>query len=152
MPPPGHPAVPSSDESTVSTVPRRVLPVIVLAQLAGTSPWFAVNAVMGDLQREQGYGASDLGTLTSAVQLGFIVGTLVFALLDRARAENRQLDTEYKRLDAERQAQATNLRVEKTAREKLHMRNATPAVTQYVIDPAASASGAASGVAAGGAR
>ena len=81
MPPPGHPAVPSSDESTVSTVPRRVLPVIVLAQLAGTSPWFAVNAVMGDLQREQGYAASDLGTLTSAVQLGFIVGTLVFALL-----------------------------------------------------------------------
>ncbi|MFO1218162.1 MAG: MFS transporter [Burkholderiaceae bacterium] len=63
-----------------ATVPRRVLPVIVLAQLAGTSPWFAVNAVMGDLQRERGYAAADLGTLTSAVQLGFIVGTLVFAL------------------------------------------------------------------------
>lgn len=69
----------------------------------------------------------------------------LFALLDRARAEHKQLDTEYKRLDAERQAQATNLRVEKTAREKLHMRTATPAVTQYVIDPAASA--AASGAA-----
>ena len=61
--------------------PRRVLPVIVLAQLAGTSPWFAVNAVMPDLQREFGWAAADVGTLTSAVQLGFIAGTLVFALL-----------------------------------------------------------------------
>jgi MFS family permease len=58
-----------------------VLPVIVLAQLAGTSPWFAVNAVMPDLQREFGWPAADVGTLTSALQLGFIAGTLVFALL-----------------------------------------------------------------------
>jgi len=69
------------DTAADGKVPRRVLPVIVLAQLAGTSPWFAVNAVMADLQREQGFSAADLGTLTSAVQLGFIVGTLVFALL-----------------------------------------------------------------------
>jgi MFS family permease len=55
--------------------------VIVLAQLAGTSPWFAVNAVMPDLQREFGWAAADVGTLTSALQLGFIAGTLVFALL-----------------------------------------------------------------------
>jgi MFS family permease len=61
--------------------PRRVLPAIVLAQLAGTSPWFAVNAVMPDLQREFGWVAADVGTLTSAVQLGFIAGTLLFALL-----------------------------------------------------------------------
>jgi MFS family permease len=61
--------------------PARVLPAIVLAQFAGTSPWFAVNAVMGDLQRELGWPASAVGTLTSAVQLGFIAGTLVFALL-----------------------------------------------------------------------
>jgi len=61
--------------------PRRVLPVIVLAQLAGTSPWFAVNAVMPDLQREFGWPASSVATLTSAVQLGFIAGALVFALL-----------------------------------------------------------------------
>jgi predicted MFS family arabinose efflux permease len=61
--------------------PARVLPAIVLAQFAGTSLWFAVNAVMGDLQRELGWPASAVGTLTSAVQLGFIAGTLVFALL-----------------------------------------------------------------------
>ena len=61
--------------------PRHVLPVLVLAQLAGTAPWFAVNAVMPELQRDYGWPAADVGTLTSAVQFGFISGTLVFALL-----------------------------------------------------------------------
>ncbi len=67
----------------------------------------------------------------------------LFALLDRARGEQKALDTDHKRLDAERQAQATHLRVEKTAREKLQMRTATPAVTQYVNDAAPAASGGA---------
>jgi MFS family permease len=62
-------------------VPRRVLPTIVVSQLAGTSLWFAVNAVLPDLQRELALPAAALGALTSAVQLGFIAGTLVFALL-----------------------------------------------------------------------
>lgn len=75
----------------------------------------------------------------------------LFALLDRARVEQRQLDTEYKRLDAERQAQATHLRVEKTAREKLKMRTASPAVTQYVNDPAGAAPAAAPAGATGSA-
>jgi cell division protein FtsL len=61
----------------------------------------------------------------------------LYAAIDRARGEERQLEVEYKRLDAERRAQATPLRVEKTAREKLRMRTATPAVTHYVADPAA---------------
>ncbi len=64
----------------------------------------------------------------------------LFHALDRARIEQTRLDTEFKRLDAERQAQATHLRVEKVAREKLRMRTATPAVTQYVVDgPSAAA-------------
>ena len=58
-----------------------MLPVLVLAQLLGTSPWFAVNAVMPDLQREFGWSAASVATLTGALQLGFIVGTLLFALL-----------------------------------------------------------------------
>lgn len=65
----------------MSAVPRRILPVIVLAQFAGTSLWFAVNAVMPDLQQAWGLPAASIGTLTSAVQLGFVAGTLVFALL-----------------------------------------------------------------------
>ncbi|MDP2416195.1 MAG: MFS transporter, partial [Hydrogenophaga sp.] len=66
---------------TPPTVPRHILPVLVLAQFAGTSLWFAVNAVMPDLQRELGWPATAVGPLTSALQFGFIVGTLVFALL-----------------------------------------------------------------------
>ena len=58
-----------------------MLPVLVLAQLAGTSPWFAVNAVMPELQRQTGWPDTSVGTLTAALQLGFIAGTLVFALL-----------------------------------------------------------------------
>jgi cell division protein FtsL len=72
-------------------------------------------------------------------------GRRLFAALDKARADEQQLDVDYKRLDAERQTQATPLRVERVARDKLGMRTATPAVTQYVADPVASA--AASGAA-----
>ncbi|MCK7495907.1 MAG: hypothetical protein MZW92_36820 [Comamonadaceae bacterium] len=36
----------------------------------GTSPWFAVNAVMPDLQRGCGWPDAAVGTLTSAVQAG----------------------------------------------------------------------------------
>ena len=68
----------------------------------------------------------------------------LFAELDRAQTEERQLDTEFERLKTEKQSQATPLRVEKTAREKLAMRTATPAITQYVTySKAASATGAA---------
>ena len=63
------------------STPKRILPILVLAQFSGTSLWFAVNAVMPDLQQQMGWPASAVGRLTSALQLGFIVGTLVFALL-----------------------------------------------------------------------
>ena len=63
------------------TVPRRILPAIALSQLAGTSLWFAINAVMPDLQRDAALPDAAVGWLTAAIQLGFIVGTLAFALL-----------------------------------------------------------------------
>lgn len=76
----------------------------------------------------------------------------LFTELDRATAEARRLETEHQRLQVERRAQATPLRVEKMARAQLQMRSATPAITQYVVDPVgATASGAAtSGNVAGG--
>ena len=61
--------------------PARILPVIVASQFAGTALWFAGNAVLGDLQRAWGLAPEALGYVTSAVQLGFIGGTLVFAFL-----------------------------------------------------------------------
>jgi MFS family permease len=59
--------------------PRRILPVIIFSQFAGTSLWFAGNAVLGDLEAHWGVGAEAVGYVTSAVQLGFIAGTLAFA-------------------------------------------------------------------------
>jgi cell division protein FtsL len=68
----------------------------------------------------------------------------LFTELDRAQAESRRLDADHQRLLAERQAQATNLRVEQVARERLHMRVINPAVTQGVdLQRPQAASGAA---------
>ncbi len=68
----------------------------------------------------------------------------LYTELDRAQSEERLLDSQHEQLLSEKQSQATPLRVEKTAREKLNMRSATPAVTQYVSAArAASAAGGA---------
>ncbi len=56
-----------------------ILPVIIFSQFTGTSLWFAGNAVLGDLQRQWQLGDAALSYMTSAVQLGFITGTLLFA-------------------------------------------------------------------------
>ena len=70
--------------SVQPTIPRRILPIIVLAQFAGTSLWFAGNAVLPDLQTDLGLPPNAVGSVTSAVQLGFILGTLVFAFFSLA--------------------------------------------------------------------
>ncbi|HZX30444.1 MAG TPA: MFS transporter [Rhodocyclaceae bacterium] len=59
---------------------RNPVPVIVLAQLFGTSLWFSANSAADDLVRAWGIAPADIGTLTNAVQLGFILGTLTFAV------------------------------------------------------------------------
>lgn len=51
--------------------------------------------------------------------------------LDRANAEAHKLEVEYNRLDVERGAEATPVRVEKLAREQLRMHSITPAITLY---------------------
>jgi MFS family permease len=64
--------------------PKRILPIIVLSQLAGTSLWFAGNAILPELQRTMGLSQYGVSLVTSAVMLGFITGTLLFALLSLA--------------------------------------------------------------------
>lgn len=56
-----------------------VLPIIVLSQFLCTTLWFAGNAVMPDLIVSFGLQESDLGYVISAVQFGFIIGTLFYA-------------------------------------------------------------------------
>ena len=67
--PPGNRTVP----------PRRILPVIILSQFFGTSLWFASNAVLPELQSHLNLHGDLVGITTSAVQFGFILGTLGFS-------------------------------------------------------------------------
>ncbi|WP_047245053.1 MFS transporter [Maribacter thermophilus] len=57
-----------------------ILPVIIIAQFACTSPWFAGNTIIDDLALKTGIGNEIVGYIISSVQLGFITGTLFFAL------------------------------------------------------------------------
>ncbi len=59
--------------------PRHILPVIVGAQFAGTSLWFAGNAVLPQLSAKLGVDGA-ISDMTSSVQLGFIVGTALLTL------------------------------------------------------------------------
>ncbi len=53
---------------------------IVIAQLFGASLWFSANSAAPDLARDWGASVADIGFLTNAVQLGFIIGALTFSL------------------------------------------------------------------------
>ena len=56
----------------------------------------------------------------------------LYAEIERAQNEYRKLEIEHERLQVEKRGQATAGRVERIARDQLHMRPATPAITQYV--------------------
>ena len=72
----------------------------------------------------------------------------LFAALDKAQSEERALDTDSERLKTELRSQATPLRVERTARDRLAMRSATPGVTHYIDLSSAAPASAPSDVAA----
>lgn len=58
-----------------------ILPVIVFSQFACTSLWFTGNALVDELAAKTEFGNELIGYILSSVQLGFILGTLLFALL-----------------------------------------------------------------------
>lgn len=64
--------------------PFYILPLIIFSQFAGTSLWFAGNAILPDITTELNLQENALSNITSVVQLGFISGTLVFAILSIA--------------------------------------------------------------------
>lgn len=67
----------------------------------------------------------------------------LFVELEKTVALSRQLESDKERLQVEKRAQATPLRVEQLSRDRLQMRSATPAITQYVTykHPPAAGSG-----------
>ena len=46
------------------TRPAHILPALLFAQFAGTSPWFAGNAVIDDLQKNWGLAPESLAYVT----------------------------------------------------------------------------------------
>jgi len=63
---------------------KNIVPIIVLAQFFCSSSWFAVNAIIEDLIKEIGVATSFIADATIAVQFGFIIGTLSFAIFSIA--------------------------------------------------------------------
>lgn len=59
---------------------KKILPIIVISQFLCTTLWFAGNAVLPDIIKSFPGEINLLANLTSMVQLGFISGTLVFAI------------------------------------------------------------------------
>jgi MFS family permease len=70
---------------------RKVLPVIILSQFLCTSLWFGSNAVLPDLTLALQLKSSALAAITISVQLGFISGTLVYALFTIADRHHSSL-------------------------------------------------------------
>ena len=67
----------------------------------------------------------------------------LYVELEKTAALSRKLETDRERLQVEKRAQATPLRVEQISKERLQMRTATPAITEYVRHKPAPAGGAA---------
>ena len=68
------------------TDPRRwrMLAILAIAELLGMSLWFGASAVATELGARWSLDTSQIGWLTSVVQLGFVVGTALAALLNVA--------------------------------------------------------------------
>jgi MFS family permease len=76
-PPRGKPQTPPD-----ARVPAVQLAWIAFAELLGMSLWFAGTAVAPALARQFGLGPEGVAWLTISVQLGFVAGTLISALVN----------------------------------------------------------------------
>ena len=56
----------------------------------------------------------------------------LYVELEKATAQSRKIATENDRLKVEKRAEATPLKIEKLAKDRLLMRTTTPAITEYV--------------------
>ena len=73
-----------TDPSTFDHHPARwrALALLSTALLLGMSLWFAASAVGADLGARWGLSGTEVGGLTSLVQLGFVLGTALLAILN----------------------------------------------------------------------
>src|SRR4051812_38565877 len=62
----------------------RILALLAAAELLGMSLWFTASAVSPQLRTLWGLSEAQAGWLTGAVQLGFVAGTTLAAVLNLA--------------------------------------------------------------------
>src|SRR6187551_2190415 len=76
----------SPSPSPADTHPDRwnMLVLLAVAELLGMALWFTGSAVGPTLAQQWSLSTTDVAWLTTAVQLGFVVGTAVSALLNLA--------------------------------------------------------------------
>jgi len=74
-----HPAAPRAEDRR-----WRMLALVAVAELLGMSLWFAASAAAPQLTARWTLTASQVGGLTTAVQLGFVLGTAISAVLNLA--------------------------------------------------------------------
>lgn len=79
-------AAPATPLAVHDADPRRwsMLGLLSLAELLGMSLWFAGSAVAPQLRERWALSGTQVGWLTSAVQLGFVCGTALSAVLNLA--------------------------------------------------------------------
>lgn len=77
---------PVHGEQAGDSDPRRwrILALLAVAELLGMSLWFSGSAVGPQLQERWALTSSQVGWLTTAVQLGFVAGTALVAILNLA--------------------------------------------------------------------
>lgn len=81
---PGEPRVTGAPGGDTDPRRWRMLALLAAAELLGMCMWFAATAVAPELRARWGLTGTEAAWLTSVVQLGFVVGTLVAAALNLA--------------------------------------------------------------------
>ena len=66
----------------------RVLAFLSTATVLSLTVWFSTNAIAPALEAERGFSSSDIAWLTIAIQLGFVLGTLIIAVTNLADLMN----------------------------------------------------------------
>ncbi|HCP22534.1 MAG: MFS transporter [SAR202 cluster bacterium] len=66
----------------------RMLAYLSVATVLSLTVWFSTNAIAPALEAEKGFSSGDIAWLTIAVQIGFVIGTLLIAITNLADVIN----------------------------------------------------------------
>ena len=66
----------------------RMLAYLSVATVLSLTVWFSTNAIAPALETEKGFSTSDIAWLTIAVQIGFVIGTMLIAFTNVADVVN----------------------------------------------------------------